>query len=175
MLISLKASLYGQITTEKAEKEVEVICLADNGEKSTGWKRNMLLQKAKGDYVVFVDDDDEVHSKYVHLINKTLFFNSPDVIGIVLKHYQNDTLIGTAYHSVQYKKWRNLRDPDNLGQWLFERCPNHLNPVRRELALKIRFPEIYVGEDKEYSLRLREFLKEEVMINEPIYFYKEVI
>ena len=174
MLVSLKASIYGQIALNKLQDEVEVICLANNKEKPTGWKRNILLAKGKGDYIVFVDDDDNVHDNYVKMIHDALL-TSPDVVGIILKHYQNGSLIGTAHHSIKYKRWENRRVSSDPEEWLFERCPNHLNPVRRDLALQVRFPEIYYGEDKEYSLRLRDLLHEEVMINEPLYFYKEII
>lgn len=172
MLISLKADLYGQIILANLKDQVEVICLPDGGEKPTGWKRNILLTKAKGDYIVFIDDDDRVHELYVKMICDALE-TSPDVVGIVLKHYQNEVLIGTAYHTKKYDRWKNIQDENGL--WTFERCPNHLNPVRRDLALKVRFPEIYIGEDKEYSLWLNELIRTEVMIHEPLYNYMEVI
>ncbi len=173
-LISLKASLYGQIIHNKLDDQVEIICMGDNGEKPTGWKRNRLLEKAKGDYIVFVDDDDSVQSNYVKMIYEALL-TSPDVVGIVLKHYQNGILIGDTYHTIIYKRWKNKRVQNDPELWRFERCPNHLNPVRRDLALQVRFPEIYIGEDKDYSLRLRDLLIEEVMISEPLYNYMETV
>ena len=38
--------------------QVELLANIDNGEKTIGCKRNELLNAAKGQYVVFIDDDD---------------------------------------------------------------------------------------------------------------------
>jgi hypothetical protein len=95
----------------------------------------------------------------------------PDVVGIHLIHYTDGKLFGNTCHSIVYKEWKNI--PGSNGIWTFERCPNHLNPVKREYALRARFPDLTIGEDRDYSYRLRPFLKTEVMIDEPIYFYME--
>lgn len=58
---------------------VEVLCYADNGELTSGKKRNILTQSANGKYVAFVDDDDRVCKNYVaSIINGC--FSDADVI-----------------------------------------------------------------------------------------------
>lgn len=44
---------------------VEVLLESDNGEMTSGEKRNLLVSKSKGRYRCFVDDDDEVTPTYV--------------------------------------------------------------------------------------------------------------
>jgi hypothetical protein len=54
---------------------------------------------------------------------------------------------------------------------VYYRCPNHYNPVRRELALQVGFPDINFMEERDYAYRLRPLLKTEVVIPDTLYFY----
>jgi glycosyltransferase involved in cell wall biosynthesis len=161
----LKCVLYPQLTPD-----VEIIPLIDHGEISIGVKRNHLLSMAKGEYISFVDDDDLVSSNYVQQILNAIA-TGPDVVGIKLIHYLNGYLLGKTEHSIKYKEWKNTMGGDGL--WQFTRCPNHLNPVKRELALRAGFPDKVYGEDKDYSLNLVKLISTEVMIHHPIYYYMQ--
>ena len=171
LLCELKSALYGQILLNNVKDEVEVLTLIDNREKSTGAKRNILLDMAKGDYIAFIDDDDQISPDYIKLVLEAIQ-SGPDVVGMRLVQYMDGEFYGNTCHSILYKEWKNI--PDNAAnptKWTFERCPNHLNPVKRGHALKARFPDKVFGEDQDYSYRLRGMLKSEVMIETPIYFY----
>ncbi|SCM92825.1 Uncharacterized protein BWINRASL_01028 [Bacillus mycoides] len=39
-------------------KPVEILVLLENKKRTTGEKRNILVEQAKGEYVAFVDDDE---------------------------------------------------------------------------------------------------------------------
>ena len=134
----------------------------DGGQLTTGGKRNLLLTKAVGDYVAFVDDDDLVSDNYVQLILQAIK-TGPDCCSLT-GQMTNKRGNFKFVHSLKYDHW--FKD----GQVYF-RCPNHLNAVKRELALKTAFVELTVGEDKDYSLRLQPLLKTEVQIDETIYYY----
>lgn len=169
-LINLKAQLYGQIILSKLKNEVEVIVLMDSGKMSIGEKRNKLLGMATGKYVCFIDDDDLVHENYVKLIVDAVK-EAPDVVNIHLKHFLDGKFFGDTIHSLAYSKWINRENKD--GTWNFYRNPNHLNPVKHELALKAGFPAISDGEDKAYSMKLLKYLKTSATIDEPVYFYMD--
>jgi hypothetical protein len=47
----------------------------------------------------------------------------------------------------------------------------HLNPVKRELAIKVGFPDTSSGEDRKYGEDLRPLIKTEYRILKEIYFY----
>ena len=149
--------------------QVEILTDIDNGEKDIGEKRNDLLARASGDYIAFIDDDDLVSKDYIDKIMKAID-EEPDCVGIHLVMYTNGTNSEHSYHSLQYNDWWSEHDPDN-GRRKHFRTPNHLNPVKRELALKVGFPSSNHGEDRDYSLRLKDLLESEVYIEEPIYFY----
>jgi glycosyltransferase involved in cell wall biosynthesis len=148
---------------------VEVLTELDDGTRSIGDKRNALLERASGEYICFVDDDDIVSSDYVDRILKATT-SRPDCVGMHLLHFQDGVLIGFTYHSIRYKGWHQGVD-ESTGYVRFYRNPNHLNPVRREHALRCRFPEISFGEDRVYSFKLRKLLATEEYIFEPIYYY----
>mgnify|MGYP000323986168 CR=1 FL=1 len=48
------------------ESQWEVLIQPDEN-INVGRKRNILLQKASGDFVVFIDDDDEIHETHLLL------------------------------------------------------------------------------------------------------------
>lgn len=131
-----------------------------------GVKRNKLLQLAKGDYVVFIDDDDMISHDYVSKILAATETN-PDCIGI------SGTI---TFNGGNRKQWHISKE---YGHWyeknnIYYRTPNHISPVKRELALQAGFPEISFGEDAEYSSRLLPLLKTEVIIPGDLYEYRYV-
>lgn len=158
------------ILTPQLSNEVELIIETDNGEATIGAKRNTLLKKAKGDYIAFVDDDDRVSSDYVSKILSAIE-TEPDVVGIHLLMTTDGVTEEKTFHSIVYTHWFDEQDPDKPWLKRYYRNPNHLNPVKREHALKVMFPEISMGEDKVYSTNLLQYCKTEIYIKEPIYFY----
>lgn len=163
MLLALLAVLEPQITDA-----VELLIDLDRGEATIGAKRNRLLERAAGDYVCFVDDDDQVTEDYVALILQALD-HKPDCVGFVLMYYEDGRLKGRAVHSLRYQRYADRRLPGK-GMY-YERTPNHLNPIRREIALQVRFPESNRGEDTSFAQRIRPLLKSESFIDCPLYRY----
>jgi glycosyltransferase involved in cell wall biosynthesis len=170
MLDELLGAINKQIVNCCSVETVEVLTMVDNRQVSTGTKRNSLLQKSRGEYVVFVDSDDEVSDCYVQEILKAIA-GMPDAVG----------LSGTmTTNGVNAKKWfiskdlpyRTCRDAE--GNEYFERFNNHLSPVRRSIALQIGFPDQYQFEDFDYAKRLHEsgLIKSEVVIEKPLYHYR---
>jgi glycosyltransferase involved in cell wall biosynthesis len=152
-----------RILRAQSNNNVEMLANIDSGEKTIGAKRNELLQAAKGDYIVFVDDDDMVSPYFVSSILDAIQ-EQPDCVGIEGIITQRNLGSRKFIHSIKYKDWY---EKDNI----YYRCPNHLNPVKREIALKVGFPNLSYQEDRDYSLRLKEELSSEVYITQPIYFY----
>lgn len=159
-----------EILNPQADSSIEILIQKDDGEKSIGEKRNILLDKATGDYIAFVDDDDLVSNDYCPKII-TALESEPDVVGIHLHHYEDFNLRGLTYHSLRYDSWWQEQNKEDPSLTNYYRNPNHLNPVKREYALVTKFPLISMAEDKDYSRRLLTHLKTEEYIEDPIYFY----
>lgn len=170
MLASLLRELYRQIEEANASEVVEVLVKPDEGEVSTGNKRNDLLYEAKGEWVSFIDDDDFIDVQYVSLILKALESN-PDAVGI------NGTI---TTNGANEKRWFISKDHgycaarDEEGREIYMRYNNHLSPTRRSIALQVGYPDAYVGEDYTYASTLHNLalIKTEVKIDKPLYKYK---
>jgi hypothetical protein len=148
---------------------IEIIVHRDD-KKTIGQKRNELIKNASGEYIVFIDDDDLVHPYYANIIIEAIRSQEkkPDCIGIVglyTKKSTPDIAPKKFIHSIKYGAWFEEND-------IFYRPPNHLNPIRKEYAEKIIFKHINVGEDKDYSLKVKDLLQTEVLIDIPIYHYR---
>ena len=160
-----------RVLSPQINEDVEIITDIDDGEKSIGQKRNDLIKRAAGDYIAFIDDDDLVTSDYVPLILEGIK-TSPDVIGMKLIMYTDGQNPQKSHHSIKYSSWYDTPDPVSPRvKRLYYRNPNHLNPVKREHALLVSFPEINNGEDRVYSKEIFPLLKTEVFIEKPIYMY----
>jgi len=152
-----------KVLKAQSNSQVEMLALCDDGEQSIGKKRNELVEAAKGDYVVFIDDDDMISPFYVFGILEAIK-NNPDCCGIEGIITERRSGPKKFVHSLKYTDWFEKDD-------VYYRCPNHLNPIKREIAMDVKFPELYFGEDKDFSHKLIGKLKTEVFINGPIYYY----
>jgi glycosyltransferase involved in cell wall biosynthesis len=128
-----------------------------------GQKRNSLLQKSKGDYIVYIDDDDHIMPNYIWSIMQACSIGNDciGISGIITTNGHNQR----QWHiSKEYQTW-------HTKDGIYYRTPNHISPVKRELALQAGFPEIAFGEDAEYSRRLYPLLKTETIILGNLYHY----
>jgi glycosyltransferase involved in cell wall biosynthesis len=156
-------ALISNLINQEGIEHVEILH-DDSMRYNIGVKRNKLLQRAKGEMVVFADDDDHVAHNYIPLILEACKENCDciGISGIITTNGKNEK----QWHiSKEFNSWYTK---DNI----YYRTPNHISPVRRELALKAGFPEIKFGEDYEYSMRLLPLLKTETVISGNIYWYK---
>ena len=159
---------------EQENSDINIHYEIDDGTMTIGEKRNKLLKKAEGEYIAFIDDDDMVSDNYVDSILNAIDKSNPDVIGMHLLMTVDGQNEERTYHSLKYDHWYDEPDPDPDREGLrrYFRNPNHLNPVKREHALKAGFPNINEAEDREYSKNLLQYLKTEEYIEDPIYFYE---
>jgi len=159
--------LQSQIIDSKLAGEIEILFFCDNRKVSVGFKRNALLQQSSGEYVCFIDDDDDVHDRYISMIYEKLE-QKPDCVSLVGIITTNGINPEKFVHSIQY----NNKYCQENG--IYYRPPNHLNPIKKSIAIQFLFPESNYGEDKSWTLRLAEskLLKTEAVIDEPYYFYQ---
>jgi len=161
-----------EILNNQKNEKVEILLNKDNREKTVGKKRNELINQSKGRYVCFIDDDDIVSDDYINKILYSIKKSNPDVVGLELDYLVNGVKKGRAYHSLQYKSWYEEINKEMPNQMKYYRNPNHLNPVKIEIAKKVMFPEVNFREDYDYSMRMLPHLKTEEYITGPIYTYQ---
>ena len=131
-----------------------------------------LLHKATGDYVAFIDDDDLIHQEYVPLILSALEAG-PDCVGFYVTRYMDGVFAGVQINSLTIRAYGQQPCEGHEKYMMWHRTPNHLNPVRREIASAIGcgFPPINRGEDSAYAARIYRRLKREAFIEEYLYEY----
>ena len=158
-------SLYKKINRQLTP-EVQFIPYCDSGQLTIGAKREILKQTATGDYIVYIDDDDRISRYYVRNVLEALKSN-PDTVGI--RGFQTTDLTDLKYFecSMQYgeKQWNETHNN------LVVKPTNHINPVKRKLALQCPFPDLYYGEDKFYSQALKPLLNTEGIADGWLYWY----
>lgn len=157
-LLRLLKHLKSQV--DWAEK-VEILVDKSVG-PTTGAKRNMLLHRATGKYVCFIDDDDLVSDDYVS-----------KVLAACGEDKDCASITGWAVFDKRSKLFQNTLQSPGWGEDAekFYRTPNHLNAVKHELALSAGFPDVSVGEDHEYSRRLQPLLRTEAEVPGVVYHY----
>lgn len=159
LLNRLLDRLTPQLTTD-----AEIVIESDDGTMPIGHKRNILLDRSIHDYVCFVDDDDLVSDDYVSKI-VTAIQSNPDCCSLLGVFTTNGINPIEFHHSIKYTAWSNDRIP-------YERNPNHLNAIRRELAIATKFNDsMSVGEDHDFSKRIQPLLKTESEIDGVLYHY----
>jgi len=147
-------------------EEVEILSECDNRQMSIGAKRNLLLSRATGDYVCSIDDDDTVDDEYFIRILKALE-SEPDcveLIGIM----NTDGLNHKRFeHSIKYTTYHEHSNT-------YFRYPNHLNPIKRGIAIQFKFPEVDFGEDTNWATQIRDsgLLRVESKTDKVIYHYR---
>lgn len=171
MLDELVKHIHWQMVEYGKYWDVEILIESDSGMLSTGSKRNNLLNRAIGEYVVFCDDDDKLSDDYV----KDILFainSCPDVVGFC----GNMTTDGHSKIHWKISKELPYDAYTENGITYYRRFNNHLSPIKRELALKVMFPDLYMGEDYDYACRLRDsgLIKTEVFIDKELYFYNYI-
>jgi glycosyltransferase involved in cell wall biosynthesis len=168
-LKELLDNLNKQIEACNAEFEVEIL-IDDRGKHiTTGRKRNNLLDMAQGKYVWQIDDDDYIYDYSIKDILKACEKN-PDVIGI------NGVMTTDGKNPVYWEI--RLGHPYKAikkdGKEYYLRHPNHITPMKREHAIKAKFPDKTVFEDYEWAKIINDagYLKTQEIIDKQIYWYK---
>lgn len=163
----LRVELHRQILLLDDPTKVEVLWDCDDGQQRIGAKRQKLLLASTGKFVCFHDDDDEPAPVYIPRLVSAIDAH-PNVDAICFKGVftYNGTPAGDFDFDLVHQTYKNIGDD-------FLRTPNHLCPIRRELALRVGFDRTKTkGEDSDYALRIFPLLRSQVKIDEVLYHYK---
>jgi len=118
----------------------------DNKEATVGAKRQGLLKEAKGKYLAFIDDDDEITDAYIE-----------DLWAMYQGGYHTMRLCGkmgqySFVHSTSIGLSSLIATSDTPP--VFQRPPDHLYPMLADMAKLVRFKDAKRGEDLDWALTL---------------------
>lgn len=148
--------------TPQITDDVELIILTDN-KKITLWeKRNKMVSLAHGDYIVFLDDDDDISDDYVSsLLDAT--------------HYNTDVICYKMKCSVEWQPYKMVHFSKDFVNWQtyieYFRKPNHLMCYRKDILQKAKWQDITYWEDMIFSEEVSKYIKTEHIIDKVLYYY----
>jgi glycosyltransferase involved in cell wall biosynthesis len=166
-LMPLVEKLQAQIK----DHPVEIVAVLDNKKRSIGLKRDALVQIALGDYLAFVDDDDEVADDYVDSILK-MIEDKPGVDVITFKQWV--TINGGNPFTVDFRvgfENEQAHQIDDIWQNI-QRSPFHVCVWRRKLCQKFSFADASYGEDWHWAKRVLEEVQSASHIDKHLHFYR---
>ena len=174
-MIGLFNKLQAQVDFLSERQSVELLVLMDNFSKSIADKRNDLLRASRGEYVAFIDDDDDVSENYIaELIGAIDSGNSPDCITFK-QHCLIDGDAMMVTFGIGNPHGEMVRG--HSGSLMnIKRPPYHMCLWRRELALSEQFNPVYgkngqSTEDIDWLLRLYPKTKTEIHVDAVLHHY----
>lgn len=163
----LYAFIHNQITDNNLQDEVELIYEIDNKEISIGAKRQILIERATGKFLVMIDDDDWIHDNYVRLVVSAIIDNPGiDCIGyrekcIIINRHERSCI------SLRFKEWS-----DNKHGFDHVRTPFFKTPILTDHCKMIGCEDMRFGEDHDFANRIYPLLKNEYFIDKSMYIYR---
>jgi len=149
--------------------DIEILCHNDNGALTIGAKRNELLDKASGEYVCFIDDDDDISKDYIKIALEGIASKKDCVSlrGVITWNGINPEIFE---HSIRYNKYKT----NDTGAIRYERFPNHLNIIKSSIAKQFKFPETNHGEDTDWATQIFKsgLIKTEHYVDTVTYHYQ---
>jgi hypothetical protein len=145
-LQKLLDSIHEKAQRLAPELTYEIRMAFDDRETSVGLKRQKLLQAAKGKYMSFIDDDDDITDAYIEDLWATMQggYDTMRLRGLMAGY--------TFVHSTEVSLSSRAATRDTPP--VFQRPPNHLNPMLSDIAKLTPFKDATRGEDLDWALSL---------------------
>ena len=160
--IKLATRINNTVLLRLVYKDVEILISQDNKQLSVGAKRNLLIEQSKGEYITFIDDDDQVAPDYIDSLLQGIESGYDSICFKVLYNPAGGTPKLVKYSA-------NYKDRELVTH--FERATNHLMCTKRSIASKVKFKNISFGEDAIWAKSLVRLIKNEGQIDKVLYYY----
>lgn len=159
-------ALITRLQEQVGDRAVEILCLCDNKTRSIGLKREALVQSARGMYLAFVDDDDEVMDDYVaELYAATFAEPAPDVIVFDQLVTINQLPPVIVRHGIEFENTEVGLDGATRKPW-------HVMAYARRIAQASHFPDASYAEDKQWVDQAWPQVRVQHRINKVLHHYR---
>jgi glycosyltransferase involved in cell wall biosynthesis len=163
---------YPRIITQLLEQsknysEIEIIGLFDNKKRTVGEKRQDLLNLSKGEYLVFIDDDDRISDDYISSIIETLNqnLNTDCVVFDCICCIENSPLKKLCKYGIEFE----YGDINNGLEWRGK--PAHTMVYKSSIAKKHLYISSNFGEDIDWVKRACKDIHIQTRIDKVLYYY----
>jgi glycosyltransferase involved in cell wall biosynthesis len=157
-------ALTDKIKRQHIGRQVEHLVFCDNRMRTIGAKRQALVDIALGDYIAFVDDDDDIGDDYVSRILEATMTGA-DVITFrqraIWNNQESEVHFGLNNHDGPFA-------PGGITL----RAPWHVCAWRRSVVAGCLFGESNYGEDLDWCLQARRRVKTGIHIPHVIHTYR---
>ena len=186
-VVDLMMPLYNKLLAQLGDrKDVEILCLIDNKSMTIGEKRNKLLSCARGEYLSFLDDDDDVAGTFIQ-----------DVLGMMKSTEEQEAKLrsisaikpGTSTDVFTFNQHCNVNGQEffvNFGltnpnepaildgkfNGTIKRKPYHMCVWKSILAKNTVFPDSSYGEDLAWITQLAMKCKVSCHIDKVLHYYR---
>lgn len=146
--------------------QVRVVAWRNDGHPRLAELRDAMIGSADAEYVSFIDDDDLVSHRYVKAIADALH-DRPDHVGFRLEYCVDGEPKEIVDHSLRHHRWHRNVDGTLVRDF------THVDPVRREHAIRGRFATAKLGraEDRVWVKQVRPWLRTEAYVDDVLYRY----
>ncbi len=163
-------ALFDKISAQAGSEPsgaVEILLFLDNKKRSVGLKRQALVDIAAGQYIAFVDDDDDVADDYVSSILEARNSTSDtvDVITFDTLVRINDGPVVACQHELGFQD-------EQYSPGGFKRSPWQMHAWRKSLARRVRFPDKNNAEDAPWVSEMVKLARTQTKIDKALYFYR---
>jgi len=153
---------------KQAEKcpEVEILCLIDNKKMSIGEKRQSLIDIARGKWVAFMDDDDDVTDDYMETVVNTIKEQPADVIT-----FDQHCIVNGKEFTVNF----DMNNPNQRyipGMTHVKRPPFHMCFWKAEIAKQAKMESSSYGEDFAWCSLMYPKIQSETHIDKILHLYR---
>jgi len=147
--------------------EVEIIGFFDNKKRSIGEKRDVLLNLAKGKYLVFIDDDDRIADDYVKSIIEAIHnnINTDCIVFDCICCIDGGELKKLCKYGIEFE----YGDINDGKEWRGK--PAHTMVYKSSIAKNHKYKSIQCGEDVEWVLRACREIKIQTRLDKVLYYY----
>ena len=160
----LQTRIAAQSSELKSLGQVEHLILSDNRQRSIGAKRQALVDIARGQYIAFIDDDDDISDNYVTELLAAAV-SGADVITF---------LQAATYNGLESTVHFQLGQGDGafIPGGITQRDAWHVCAWRRDTVAGCQFLETNYGEDRAWALQARKRAKTSIHIEKVLHYYR---
>jgi glycosyltransferase involved in cell wall biosynthesis len=157
-------ALQEKLAAQDTGNQVEHLTLCDNKRRSIGAKRQALADIARGEYIAFVDDDDDISDDYVSSL-LTAIKTGADVITFRQR---------AIYNGREAEMVFGLNNPDEdfTEGKVTLRAPWHVCAWKRDKVERCLFLDSSYGEDLAWCLQARRRVKTACHIDRVLHTYR---
>lgn len=160
----LQTRIEAQISGLKTSGQVEHLILSDNRTRSIGAKRQALVDIARGQYIAFVDDDDDISDCYIADLLRAIE-TAADVIT-----FQQHAIYNGLESTVHFRLGQG--DGAFTPGGITQRDAWHVCAWKRDTVAGCQFLETNYGEDRAWALQARKRAKTETHIPKILQTYR---